>query len=70
MEGLLILFFVLILVFAVYFAVVGHRLIDLDNKLHTTNLLLTVVANKLGATEEDVKQAHSFEALEESRKKK
>ncbi len=59
MEGLLVLFLVLILLAQIYFAIVQYRLLEIAHRLHTTNLILTVIANKLGATEEDVKEAMS-----------
>ena len=59
MEGLLILFLALILVAQIYFVIVQYRIIELSHRLRTTNLLLAVIANKLGATDEDVKEAIS-----------
>jgi len=34
-----------------------NSLVDLEDKLNSTNLLLAVIANKQGATEEDLKEA-------------
>jgi len=59
MEGFLWFFAVIFILFQVYFAVVQFRIYEITNKMQTSILLLTVIANKLGATDSDVKAAVS-----------
>jgi len=59
MEGILWFFAVIFLVFQIYFAVVQFRIYEITAKTQTAILLLTVIANKLGATDADVKAATS-----------
>ncbi|MCL5036910.1 MAG: hypothetical protein M1269_07335 [Chloroflexi bacterium] len=59
MEGVILVIAILIFIAQIVMLAVQMRLYDIANRLDTANLILAIVANKLGATEEDVTEALS-----------
>ncbi len=59
MDALLAVVVFLIFLTQVFFLFLfaQHKLFEITARFETANLLLAVIANKLGATEEDVKEA-------------
>ena len=59
MEYLIGAICLLMLLGQIFFIFPLLKIFKIAEKLETTNLLLTVMANKMGATDNDVKEAHS-----------
>lgn len=59
MEGAILVVVILIFIVQMLMFIAQMRLFEIANKLETANLILAIIANKLGATEDDVKEALS-----------
>ena len=58
MENIIGIVCILILIAQITIIIPLLRIFHINEKLESTNLLLTVIANKMGATDQDVKEAH------------
>ncbi|MCD6310380.1 MAG: hypothetical protein J7M18_06665 [Candidatus Eremiobacteraeota bacterium] len=59
MEGIILVVAILIFITQVLMFIAQLRLFEISSRLETANLILAIIANKLGATEEDVTEALS-----------
>jgi len=57
MNFIIVFLMLITMIFVGLILFCASKLFDIDRKLASTNLLLTVIANKQGATEKDVKEA-------------
>ena len=59
MENIIVSVCIFILMAQIFFIFPLLKISKIAEKLETTNLLLTVMANKMGANDQDVKEAQS-----------